>query len=107
DARSGSRVSATDWRPEAVCLATRNAEANRLRIETALVDWRAPTSPNLSAFDVVLAADVLYEERNAVALLGLLTAPTADEGTALIADPGRRHSTVFFDLASESCSPRT
>ncbi len=101
-ALAGADVIATDWAREALCLATRNAEANRLRIETALVDWRAPTSPNLSAFDVVLAADVLYEERNAVPLLGLLTAATADEGTVLIADPGRRHSTVFFDLASES-----
>ena len=54
-----------------------------------------------SHFDVVLAADVLYEERNAVPLLGLLPAVTADEGTVLIADPGRRHSTAFFELASK------
>ena len=100
-ALAGADVVATDWAPEALSLAIRNAEANGLRIVTALVDWRASTSPSLSSFDVVLAADVLYEERNSVPLLGLLAAATADEGTVLIADPGRRHSTAFFELASK------
>jgi predicted nicotinamide N-methyase len=99
-ALAGADVVATDWAPEALSLAARNAEANGLRIVTALVDWRAPAPPSLSAFDVVLAADVLYEERNSVPLLGLLAAATAAEGTVLIADPGRRHSTAFFELAS-------
>ncbi len=99
-ALAGADVIATDWAPEALSLATRNAEANGLRIETALVDWRAPAPPSGSAFDVVLAADVLYEKRNAVPLLGLLAAATAAEGTVLIADPGRRYSPAFFDLAS-------
>ena len=98
-ALAGADVVATDWAPDALCLAARNAEANGLRIVTALVDWSAPTALDLSAFDVVLAADVLYEERNAVPLLGLLAAVTGDPGTVLIADPGRRHSTAFFDLA--------
>ena len=66
---------------------TANAERNGLRIVTALVDWHAPP-PSLSGFDVVLAADVLYEERNAVPLLDLLAAATSAEGTVLIADPG-------------------
>ena len=98
-ALAGADVVATDWAPDALSLAARNAEANGLRIVTALVDWSAPTALDLSAFDVVLAADVLYEERNAVPLLGLLAAVTGDPGTVLIADPGRRHSTAFFDLA--------
>jgi len=65
---------------------------------TALVDWHAPP-PSLSGFDVVLTADVLYEERNAVPLLGMLTAATSAQGTVLIADPGRRHAAGFFEGA--------
>jgi predicted nicotinamide N-methyase len=98
-ALAGADVVATDWSPEALALVTRNAAANHLRIATALVDWHAPPPPGISTFDVVLAADVLYEERNAVPVLGMLAATTAHRGTVLIADPGRRHSTSFFELA--------
>jgi predicted nicotinamide N-methyase len=91
-------VVATDWAAEALSLVDRNAERNGLRIVTALVDWQAPP-PSLSGFDVVLAADLLYEERNAVPLLGMLAAATTAEGTVLIADPGRRHAAGFFERA--------
>jgi predicted nicotinamide N-methyase len=91
-------VVATDWATEALSLVDRNAERNGLRIVTALVDWRAPP-PSLSGSDIVLAADVLYEERNAVPLLAMLAAATSAQGTALIADPGRRHAAGFFERA--------
>jgi predicted nicotinamide N-methyase len=98
-ALTGADVVATDWAPEALSLAARNAETNGLRLSTALVDWHAPPPPGISAFDVVLAADVLYEERNAVPLLRLLAAAISDRGTVLVADPGRRHATAFFERA--------
>jgi len=91
-------VVATDWAAEALSLVAANAEGNSLRIETALVDWQAPP-PSLCGFDLVLAADVLYEERNAVALLATFSAATSARGTVLIADPGRRHAAAFFDGA--------
>ena len=50
-------------------------------------------------FDLVVAADVLYEERNAGPLLALLEATVTPDGEALIADPGRRHAAAFFDGA--------
>ena len=93
-----AHVIATDWAAEALSLVDRNAEQNGLRIATALVDWHAPP-PSLSGFDVVLAADVLYEERNAVPLLAMLAAATCAQGTVLIADPGRRHAAGFFEAA--------
>ena len=98
-ALAGADVVATDWAREALSLVGRNAETNGLRIATAVVDWRAPPAPGISAFDVVLAADVLYEERNALPLLATLAVVTSGQGTVLIADPGRRHATGFFDRA--------
>ena len=94
-------VLATDWAPDALELVAANAAANGLNVTTALVDWHdAPTSVQaLGHFDVVLAADVLYEERNAAPLLAMLGAVVAEDGEALVADPGRRHAPAFFDAA--------
>jgi len=66
------------------------------------VDWRAAPPPGIAAFDVVLAADVLYEERNAVPLLAMLGAATSPQGTVLVADPGRRYAAAFFARASDA-----
>jgi len=41
-ARAGAVVMATDARPEALELARRNAHANGVRIETAVLDWADP-----------------------------------------------------------------
>ena len=53
-------------------------------------DWRDTDAiVSLGPFDLVLAADVLYEERNAAPILTLLATLGAP---ATIADPGRRHA---------------
>jgi predicted nicotinamide N-methyase len=98
-ALAGAHVLATDWAPDALELVTRNAAANGLRVETAPLDWGAARPPEPSSFDLVLAADVLYEERNAQPVLALLGAAVAADGTALVADPGRRHAMAFFEAA--------
>jgi predicted nicotinamide N-methyase len=95
-----AEVLATDWAPEALGLVAANAAANGLRVETALVDWHAAPPPGLCSFDVVLAADVLYEERNAAPLLSLLDATVSGSGKAIVADPGRRHARAFFERAA-------
>ena len=48
----------------------------------------------------MLAADVLYEERNVRPLLELL--PRIAGGRVLIADPGRRHAAAFLQEAPVS-----
>jgi len=96
---AGAEVLATDWAPEALELVATNAAANRLHVETGLVDWQDGAPPGLPPFEVVLAADVLYEERNAGPLLAVLAALTSPTGTALLADPGRRHAPPFFEKA--------
>jgi predicted nicotinamide N-methyase len=96
-------VVATDWAPEALELVTANAAANGLTVSTALLHWHEPGSfRDLGRFDVVLAADVLYEERNAAPFLAALEALVAAGGTALVADPGRRHAPAFFEQARAS-----
>lgn len=84
----GVDVVATDY--EAAALEHLRASALRSGLRpptTAIVDWRSP--PQLSA-PLVIAADVLYEQRNAVALAECIPRVVAAGGRALLADPGRR-----------------
>jgi predicted nicotinamide N-methyase len=98
-ALSRAEVLATDWAPTALELVALNASANGIDLATALLDWRV-TPTSVGTFDHVLAADVLYEKRNAAPLLALLTTVVADGGEVLVADPGRRHAAAFFEEAS-------
>ena len=78
---------ATDWSPDAIELLEENAERNGAVLETALVDWARPDAiVERAPWDLVLAADVLYERRNVSLLLDLL--PRLG-GEVWIADPGR------------------
>jgi len=86
-ARAGAAVLATDACPEALELVARNASASGLSVETATVDWAEPAELLRRApFDLVLAADVLYERGSVAPLFSLLPrlAPVA-----WLADPGR------------------
>jgi predicted nicotinamide N-methyase len=96
----GADVLATDWAPEAIELVMVNAAANGLDVTATVLDWTADRPLSEPPFDLVLAADVLYEERNAGPLLRLLQDAVAPGGDALMADPGRRHAAAFFDGAS-------
>ena len=104
-ARAGARVLATDSEPEALELLDRNAVENGVEVETALVDWRSPGAlVARGPFDLVLAADVLYE-RPAVALL-LALLPRLG-GETWLADPGRPAADVFVERARRRSSVRT
>ena len=99
-ALAGAEVVATDWASEAVDLAAANAVVNGLSVTSAVLDWGSGSRASVVGhFDLVIAADVLYEERNTLPLLALLAETVAPGGEALIADPGRRHAAVFFDGA--------
>jgi predicted nicotinamide N-methyase len=96
-ARAGAQVLATDEAPEALALAERNADENGLRLSTALADWSQPDELlRLGPFDVVLAADVLYERASVAALLDLLPRLAPE---AWLADPGRPAADAFLDQA--------
>jgi predicted nicotinamide N-methyase len=97
-ALGGAEVLATDWSADAIELARENACRNELKLETAVVRWSEPT-PLLerAPWDLVLAADVLYERRNVDELLDLLPQLGAE---ILLAEPGRPRAKTFFELAA-------
>lgn len=95
----GADVLATDWYEPALEFAAANARANGAAVRTMLVDWRSPPAGLAAAapFDLVVGADVLYEERNGVALATLLPGLVAAGGHVLIADPRRPHAAELTD----------
>jgi predicted nicotinamide N-methyase len=96
-ARAGATVLATDGSPEALTLLRRNAQANGARIETATIDWTQPDELlKRVPFDLVLAADVLYERSSVAPLLRLLPRLAPE---ALLADPGRPAADAFIEEA--------
>lgn len=96
-ARAGAHVLATDIAEDAVEVAARNAAENGLTIETAVADWSDPDElVARGPFDLIIAADVLYERQNVAALLSLLPRLATE---AVIADPGRPASHPFLEQA--------
>ena len=96
-ALAGARVLATDWSAAAVRATAANAELNGAELETAVLDWTEPDEVVRRApWDLVLAADVLYERPKARTLLELL--PRLGE-TVLLAEPGRAPAQGFFEGA--------
>ena len=96
-ARAGAGVLATDSSAEALDLVARSADANGVPVETAMVDWAEPGELlSRAPFDLVLAADVLYERPSVAQLLSLLPrlAPMA-----WLADPGRPAAAAFLEQA--------
>jgi predicted nicotinamide N-methyase len=96
-ALAGGRVLATDWSPQAIELTGVNADRNGADLETLVCSWTDP-DPLLerAPWDLVLAADVLYEARNGEALLPLLPRLCAE---VWLADPGREPAAPFLNAA--------
>jgi predicted nicotinamide N-methyase len=102
-ALGGADVLATDWSPEALEVAAANAARNHAELETALVSWA--DSERLvrgGPWDLVLGADLLYEQRNVDQLLALLPRLGAD---ILLAEPGRPPAARFFDEVELDVTP--
>jgi predicted nicotinamide N-methyase len=101
-AAKGAVVTATDWAAEAIELLRRNAARNGLTVTAEVRDWRAPWDER---FDVVLAADVLYERRNVEPVLDRFH-ELAPEG--LVALAGRPYEDLFLRKApgAEEIAPR-
>jgi len=94
-ALAGADVLATDWAEDAVALLRENAARNALRLRVERVRWDEPELLLAEApWDVVLGADLLYEERNADQLAELL--PRLG-GEMLVAEPGRPYAKDFLE----------
>jgi 2-polyprenyl-3-methyl-5-hydroxy-6-metoxy-1,4-benzoquinol methylase len=118
-ALSGADVFATDWAEDAIELLRQNAARNGALLGVERVRWSEP-EPLLRAapWDLVLGADLLYEERNAAQLATLLpqlicpaetaakppsprsprsVQPTRGRGEIILAEPGRPYAQDFLD----------
>lgn len=97
-ARHGARVVATDWYEPALAFVRVNAARLGHAVETMLVDWRDPSPELLAAgpFDLVVAADVLYEARHVEPLGALIPALAGPSGEVLIADPRRPNACELY-----------
>jgi predicted nicotinamide N-methyase len=83
----GLRVIFSDYDATAVEFAARNARANGFdNFETLPLDWRVP--PNWQV-PLLLAADVIYEERNIAPLISFIQSVLAPGGMCLLSDPDR------------------
>jgi predicted nicotinamide N-methyase len=64
-----------------------------------MVDWRdLPT--DLGLFDVVVAADVLYERPYGTLVAAAIAATLSRDGVAWITDPGRSGLDAFLEQAA-------
>lgn len=98
-AARGAQVTAVDWAADAIELLRRNAVSNELLLRPVRADWRAFDG----AFDLALAADVLYERRNVdpLAALVLDLAPRS-----LVALAGRPYEREFLERVGKHARVR-
>lgn len=100
--KAGFDVTATDYYEEALHV-TRGNAARNLGVEprVRMVNWRS-WPDNLGLFDVVIAADVLYEAEYAGLVASCLTRALSSDGVAIIADPGRLALPAFRERVVEN-----
>jgi predicted nicotinamide N-methyase len=99
-ARKGAKVLATDYSTEALRFVIYNALRNGVSLDTGRLDWRMVRTEE--RFDVVIAADVLYERVNLLPIVTALETLLAEGGAAYIADPRRRLAEQFLELVQEN-----
>lgn len=89
----GRRIVASDYDPDALLFISENAARNgAATVSAAALDWR--TEPP-DRFATILAADVLYEQRNLEPLARFLKRAMIPGGRAWLADPSRRAAGGF------------
>lgn len=97
----GAHLTVTDYAPEAVLLAriTTLAHTGREPDEARQVNWRSSSIAELHAngtYEVILAADLLYERRDIEPLLAAVDLLLDPDGALWLAEPGRKPAAVFL-----------
>ncbi len=96
----GIKVIFSDYDATAVRFAARNAELNGFtEYRTLQMDWRFPP-PDLKV-PMVIAADLIYEQRNVTPVVQLIKKVLEPEGTALLADQDRISARILTDALTE------
>jgi predicted nicotinamide N-methyase len=99
-ALAGARVLATDRSADALAFAAVNAEQNGASIETVQCSWDDPdVLVTRGPFELVLASDVLYGQRNVDEMHALLPRLVGAGGQVWIADPERPLTEEFLAAA--------
>lgn len=99
--RAGFAVMATDYYEDAIHVARSNAARNTgMEPQVRMVNWRE-WPDDLGQFDVIVAADILYEAEYARLVADCIVVALKPDGEAIIADPGREALPIFFDRAAE------
>jgi 2-polyprenyl-3-methyl-5-hydroxy-6-metoxy-1,4-benzoquinol methylase len=95
----GLEVTFSDYTEAALSIATYNAKLNGFdNFETSTIDWKNPPS---KTFDVILGADVLYENRCREDILRVLDHMLSKNGVSLISDSCRPSADSFARCAIE------
>jgi ETFB lysine methyltransferase len=96
---AGFDVTATDYYEDSLRFTRLNVARNGGADPTVrLVDWR-DLPPDLGAFDVVVASDVLYEHTYGALVAAAIARTLRPTGVAVLADPGRIAAGDFVDAA--------
>jgi ETFB lysine methyltransferase len=96
-ARAGFDVTATDYYEDSPRFARTNAWRNaQVDISARCEDWNAWPS-DMRNYDVIVASDVLYEQRNAPLIARTIAQSLSPHGEAWITCPGRVGSAAFPD----------
>ena len=96
----GASVLATDYSLEALRFARYNGLKNRVNLAYERLDWRLVQCGE--QFDLLFAADVLYERVNLLPIVTAIDKLLKPGGMAYIADPRRRLAEQFLELAAEN-----
>jgi predicted nicotinamide N-methyase len=102
----GLRVTFSDCDSSALKFASRNARLNGFTaFDTLHMDWSHP--PQGVLYPILLASDLLYEERNVAPLVALIDRLLTDDGICLLTDADRVPSETLRRLLSERGLPFT
>jgi predicted nicotinamide N-methyase len=103
----GARVTFLDRDADALAFAARSAQRNACR-EVAFRQCDFTTDALGETFDLILAAEVLYDVATWAALSRFLAAHLRPGGVAILADAHRTQTAGFYDaLAAAQCAFRT
>lgn len=99
---AAAHLTVTDYAPESLALTRVTTLRNAGREPESLlqVNWRTDAIRHLGArspFDIVLAADVLYERRDIEPLVDAMEVLVAPDGALWLAEPERDPARVFLD----------
>lgn len=105
-ARAGAHVTFVDYVPDCLDFVRASAEAAALKNYDALVvDFTRDRPP--ARYDLVLAADVVYDPESYVALADFLDAALAGDGTILLTESLRADAKDFLALLAARGFERT